>query len=370
MYGYGKTGASSDPSSRVRVTRKDTGRAVWVSPETLKEDSALYEKQPSKQPEEKGDARAEGGEILKAIKRPKGWRSEKGESELSGGSLTSWVGEHQARTPKGSAVLGVPHLADPGDKKSPEGKVLYEHTLPEALKVAEKAIKDGKKVVFLGEGQSFVDDLDEEETYNEQHAMAKGLHAKFGDKVFQDTWDGPSVNVFDPKAPLWGKLTRAAGGLKEAQAAIAVFLVGQGDDPKDLRAAGILADDAVDAIKQRFGVDMGKKPKKKDVEKLYRAAFPGDSGEPQNDISALGEVYNAARQDNMLKRIRDIEKEGGVAIVAPGASHAWSLKPHLEAKGKTSAQRVASAWVRAKHANTTPARQSHARTVGTSSGGF
>ena len=60
-------------------------------------------------------------------------------------------------------------------------------------------------------------------------------------------------------------------------------------------------------------------------------------------ISLLWVTSNAIRQDRLLSKVKDIEGKGGVAIVTPGSSHAWSLKPVLDAEDTT--KKVARVWM-------------------------
>ena len=80
IYSLILTGASN----KVRVQKKDTGRIVWVSPETLKTKSDQYEKiqeeegEQPKTPQSSSitkEDQKKGKSILDSIRRPKGWRS-------------------------------------------------------------------------------------------------------------------------------------------------------------------------------------------------------------------------------------------------------------------------------------------------------
>jgi len=86
---------------------------------------------------------------------------------------------------------------------------------------------------------------------------------------------------------------------------------------------------------EKTGVDLEEDFNDDDVQIFYDASFPGDSGKPSNQFSELGEVYNAARQENLINKIKKIESDGGVVLAAPGATHVWNLKPVLENNRKT-----------------------------------
>lgn len=283
--------------------------------------------------------------IIQLIKRPAGWRGE-GEEELSSDNAEAWVSEHTAQTKGGSVLLGTPHLSGDDD---PESQAIFsEHVLKNAVQTARDAIKAGKKVVFLGEGEAFDEDaLKEDDDWNEQHAVAKALDKATKGQVTQDTWDDAPVLLSDPKSPVWEKLTVTAGGnIKKARGAMAVFMAGQGVSYKQMKSEGWVDDSVADLVEEVTGVNIRKKIKQSDEKKLYDMAFPGDSGKPPTEVSALGDVYNAARQENLLRKIKTVEADGGVAIVTPGASHAYQLKHVIEGepRGKSASARVADRW--------------------------
>jgi len=62
---------------------------------------------------------------------------------------------------------------------------------------------------------------------------------------------------------------------------------------------------------------------------LEKVTFPSGSQEDTVPAKVCRE-YNRLRQENMLKKIKDVEMSGSIAIVTPGASHAYSLKLILE----------------------------------------
>ena len=226
----------------------------------------------------------------------------------------------------------------------PVHKAVFDQHKKDAIASAKKAIADGKSVVFLAEGgngfKPYADeDLNDPNDWGEQHGMAKALRDATKGKVEQGTWDDGPVDLTDPGAEVWGRLTKAANGdATKAKGALAVFMLGQGDSWESLTDQGWVDESVAKAIRKATGINP-KKVSDGDRERMFRMAFPGDEGEPHNEVSAIGEVYNAARQDHMLNRVRDIEAGGGVAIIAPGASHAYQLKKSFEAKqGKTAAE--------------------------------
>ena len=293
----------------------------------------------------KAAARETAVRIVEGIDRPKGWRSSGDEPNLTKENRQVWEAEHSAKTPGGSVLLGTTHMdvedattgamshADPTAKAS-----FKEHVINGAVDAAKAAAKAGKKVVVLSEGTTYGDDtLDDPNDWNEQHAVAKAVHEATGGKAVQDTWDDDTVSLTNPDSDVWKRLTSAAGGDPvKAKGALAVFMAGQGQSWDSMVEDGWVDDDVAEAVTKATGTDPRGKLSKKTQQRFYDMAFPGDSGKPHTEVSAIGEVYNAARQENLLRKIREVEADGGVVIAAPGASHAYNLKGAIEGRGKTS----------------------------------
>ena len=301
-------------------------------------------------------AREAAASIVDGIDRPKGWKSGT-EGELTADNRKQWVADTTATSPSGSVMLGLTH-ADAEDSTTgarshsdPTHKAVFEQHKKKAVAVAKKAIADGKTVVFLAEGGAYSDDevLDDPNDWGEQHGMAKALRDATKGKVEQDTWDDGPVDLTDPDSDVWKRLTSAAGNDPvKAKGAMAVFMLGQGESWESLTDQGWVDDAVAKSIRKATGMNP-KKLSEENIQGMFRMAFPGDEGEPHNEVSAIGEVYNAARQERMLNRVKDIETKGGVAIVAPGSSHAYNLKGAFEgaakpSKGKTAAFDLEMAW--------------------------
>lgn len=238
------------------------------------------------------------------------------EKDFDGGSEV-WMNEHTVETSKGSFILGTPHVDDSSKE------YVYKKLIPKVLSKAEEAVNKNKKVVFLAEGESraYVENgkYKPGKENDEQEAVANALYKKFGkDKVNQDTWDDKNVDILDES----GKINEESSMMKklkkkfkepgQAEAAMYAFMKGQGDD--------IEIPEAAKTFFKKRNID----PKNK--KKMYQISFPEDSGDEDNEFSVVGKEFNKLRQDNMKKKISDIEKDGNVAIVTPGASHAFEMR--------------------------------------------
>ena len=307
-----------------------------------------------KEPDEK--ARAAGKAIVESIARPKGWRTWDDAPPLTAKTRKKWETEHTARTPAGSVMLGTEHMED-GKHKRPIMKTVFrEHVVKQAVEAARKALSADppKTVTFFAEGNGYDDAevLAAEGDEDEQHAVAKALHKEFGDKVLQRSWDDEPVGLWNKKADVWDRMTKAAGGDPiKARGAMAVFMMGQGNSYAQLKSEGWVNAKVAKVVKEATGIDIRKEITPEVKKQMFRMAFPGDFGEEPTQVSAIGDVFNAAREENLLKKIKEVEADGGVAICTPGAGHAYALKPVLEGgskkspkSNKTAAESLEHAW--------------------------
>jgi hypothetical protein len=242
-----------------------------------------------------------------------------------------WVEEHQAKTPGGSLILGTNHaIFEDGEELGAEHAYIDETVIPAAIKAAEEALKAGKQVVFLAEG------VEEGFPGGEQERVAKALGDKFGRRVKQDSWDRLYVKwsdevggeVLDAESDAVKDLAAKSGHpVEDVLAAMTAFEAGQGTD--------LVISPEVKEKLQTWGIPTDP------PRAMYMAAFPHDAENDEdrkllsemkdNPVAKIQKTFNRMRQDQMLQRIKEIEASGGVAIVTPGASHAYEMKPLLDA---------------------------------------
>ena len=255
------------------------------------------------------------------VPRPPGWRSNEADVDPTPGDYEDWALEHTAKTPKGSLVVGSLHV-DPNDQQAPHAQYYWQHQLPTVLRHAQKAVASGKNIVYVSEGRSG------EEAPADMGHMAQELNKRFPGKIHHDTFDDQAVDAHDRTSPIWNKLYHAAKWNRPlAHAAMTAFMASQGDDPNDLRSAGVLTPEARELLQQKYQIDP---LNPEHAANMQAAVLPKSTGQNHNELSHLGEVYNAARQRNLLKKVRNAENAGHVAIVGAGGPHAYSLKKTLE----------------------------------------
>ena len=250
-----------------------------------------------------------------------------------------WKKEHTTVTQNGSLVIGTPHADG-----TPEERQYIENDLMQSvLSHTEKAIQNGKKVVFLAEGETRGPEG------SEQRTIADSLSEKYKDSVKQDSWDD-GMSLYDDQSKAFNLLSKVLGKDK-LKVHNAIFDMGQGtainedyfdsDEQKKLfhEMTGIeIPTKEQDSNETNLG--MGHDPKDPNAtkqfyaegslkQKLYDMTFPQDKNLPETQVSKFQKMYNNIRQLNMLKKIKDVEKEGNVVIVTPGASHAFEMREQL-----------------------------------------
>lgn len=266
--------------------------------------------------------------------------------DFDGGSK-NWIAEHEITTPGGSYILGTPHHGESSKANAWHKKTL----IPSVLAAAEKAIKAGKKVVYLAEGGRAGPGSWQRENKNdpgaEQGQVAEALEDRFGDKVLQDTWDGDRVRIdvevrdeenstdsvevtrlqVDPKAPVTKKLLEKFKDPALVEAGLAGAMFDQmGEDTTE--NPYVMSPEAKKYLEGK-GIDWNSR---QSISKIW----------DDPDLSAIGAENARLRDAEFVRKVRETEASGDtIAIVTPGAQHAYQLKNVLGKSDGKSAQRVA-----------------------------
>lgn len=259
-------------------------------------------------------------DAVNQIPRPADWRSSDTDQDPNPGDYEDWFKEHMAKTPKGSLVVGSLKI-DPNDQQNPHAQYYWEYQLPSVIRHAQKAVASGKKLVYISNGDLSKDTSDVGQ-------IADELNNRFPGKVHHDTASDPLVDVSDRVSPIWPRMYNAAKWKKDvAHAGISASLIGQGEDPSSLIQNGILTPEAREFVAQKYQLDLANPEHAHDIQAL---AYPKKRGMDHNEISHIAEQHSAVLQKSLLKKIKEAEDAGHVAISAPSASSAYSLKDTLE----------------------------------------
>jgi hypothetical protein len=231
---------------------------------------------------------------------------------------------YMATTPQGSQLLGTKHLDD--DSKEWIEKSL----LPNVKDFIEQAKKDGKEIVFLGEGGA-----GDGHNYLEggEQELVGNLVLEAGGKA--DTWDGKDNDLGNYDSAVSKAMKKDLGATEGQRMTLQLALnIGHGNNikeemewfnelPKEMQEEGekFLKDNGYD----------GKFPpkNKKDAQKLYDLTFPRDTNKPEQKISQLMDYANDFRGKNMIKKIKEYEDQGKRVLVTPGADHVYALKDNF-----------------------------------------
>ena len=278
-------------------------------------------------PGSQDDAKA----IVKGTRYPAGWRTpytpkglELPPKDL--GDVPEWFQERVCMTQAGSYIAGVPPTNGTPDEYRAAAMVV----LPSITAVISKTLAKKIPITVLTEGTPYNPDSASKPADGSEIVAATvagstrvlGLAA-----AAYDTWDDAPVNVYDPKSPVWERLTHAAKDLSTARAAIAARMLTAGVSTDELRQVGIL--DAQSSLK--FEELTGRAPPKKVTPSIMQAlrtmVYPGEFDAEPTVISALSDLYDSLRASNLLRKVHAVEQNGGVVVAAVPPWLGYALKP-------------------------------------------
>jgi hypothetical protein len=68
------------------------------------------------------------------------------------------------------------------------------------------------------------------------------------------------------------------------------------------------------------------KPNKKDKKILYRLSFPADYNDKNTGVSKVSDSFNAARDENLIRKTKDYENKGYKVVSTAGNGHIDLIK--------------------------------------------
>lgn len=270
--------------------------------------------------------------ILDDTRHPPGWRNpyrggrgvDPVPDDVAG--VPDWFSERVAMTEAGSYLAGAPSL----EGSEPEWKAASMVVLPSIVGVVSKILSNGNRITVLTEGTPYDPDTTAKPTDSSDliaATVAKSVKALGVASANYATWDDDPVNVYNPKSPVWDRLEHATGDLDIARAAIAARMLVVGATVEDLREVGML--DARSALK--FEELTGRPVPKKVTESIRRdlrsVVYPHEFNAEPTVVSAVSDLYDSMRASNLLRKIHEVEVEGGVAIAMVPPWMGYALKP-------------------------------------------
>ena len=193
------------------------------------------------------------------------------------------------------------------------------------------------KVVFMGEGG---DDNNKYVVGSEQEMIYDELNSYF-ENLVNDSWDGSDLNVMNDKSTLY-KMQKEKTGLSHNQilAANWASMVGQnilqGQSITDFLPEDYLSPEGIKFLKiaaQQAGLPLSDnlyEPTQKDFDTLYRLSFPEDYGDTYTKVAKVADAFNEARDENLLKKLKQYESRGYKVIATAGEGHIDLIKALLK----------------------------------------
>jgi len=193
------------------------------------------------------------------------------------------------------------------------------------------------KVVFMGEGG---DDSNKYVVGSEQEMIYDELNSYF-ENLVNDSWDGSDLNVMNDKSTLY-KMQKEKTGLSHNQilAANWASMVGQnilqGQSIKDFLPEDYLSPEGIKFLKvaaQQAGLPLSDnlyEPTREDFDTLYRLSFPEDYGDTYTKVAKVADAFNEARDENLLKKLKQYESRGYIVIATAGEGHIDLIKAMLK----------------------------------------
>ena len=204
------------------------------------------------------------------------------------------------------------------------------------LKGAQEVVDDVKKIypqdskiAFLGEGG------DDDNIYvkgSEQEYIHNKLKEHYPNFV-NDSWDGKDLNVMNDQSRLYKEQMKRTGlPLNIVKAGNWASMVGQNKNTNDFSSVDYL-DETGKQYLQKSAKEAGfppiqnfEKPKKRDYDILYRLSFPADYNDKKTSVGELADTFNDIRDENLIRKTKELESKGYKVIAPVGDGHIDLLK--------------------------------------------
>ena len=186
-----------------------------------------------------------------------------------------------------------------------------------------------KDIVFVGEGGA-TNDKGELEFHDEMdYAVPKFKEMGAG----VDTFDGDELDVHKPDSKLYKKQIEKTGlNQSQVNAGNWASMIGQGEGTDTMKPVTFL-DDSGKQFLQNAAKEAGfpeienwDEPTDKDIDTLYRLSFPKDYGDKETKINDIQVAFNDIRDENIIEKSKELQKNGKIPIVVAGEGHIELVK--------------------------------------------
>jgi hypothetical protein len=109
-------------------------------------------------------------------------------------------------------------------------------------------------------------------------------------------------------------------------------MVGQGEGLDTMNPSDYLTDNGKQFLQQSAKeagfppIKSFDKPTKRDIDSLYRLAYPQDNDDKKTKVGELQDAFNDARDENLIRKMKKYEDKGFKVVSAAGNSHIDLLK--------------------------------------------
>ncbi len=196
-----------------------------------------------------------------------------------------------------------------------------------------------KDVVFVGEGGA-TNNKGELKFHDEmEYAVPKFLEMGAG----IDTFDGDELDVHNPKSLLYKNQMKKTGLPHNIiKAGNWASMIGQGEGT-DTMSPSTYLDDTGKQFLQNSAKEAGlpsienwENPTEKDKDTLYRLSFPEDYNDRETKVNDIQVAFNQIRDENIIKKSNELQKNGKIPIVIAGEGHVELVKNAMKQESKLS----------------------------------
>ncbi len=194
-----------------------------------------------------------------------------------------------------------------------------------------------KDVVFVGEGGATNDKG--ELVFHDEMKYAVPKFKEIGASI--DTFDGDELDVHNPKSLLYKNQMKKTGLPHNIiKAGNWASMIGQGEGT-DTMIPSTYLDNTGKKFLQNSAKEAGfppienwENPTDKDKDTLYRLSFPEDYNDKETKVNDIQVAFNQIRDENIVKKSNELQKNGKIPIVVAGEGHVELVKKAMNKQSK------------------------------------